>query len=248
MTYIGSKEYFFEISQGNVGSLKSLVLHGHNSDVDSGAAEDIWGAGGQLVPLPSAETMNIVSTSTNDDGSPVGTGARTVEVTGLNGSHALTTETVTMNGTTNVLTANSYLYIRSLRVLTAGSTNSNVGMITVKASTAATIQSSIHAAQGMSHGSQYVVPASTTAYIAGTQLWGSTSGTAPLLDYELHCTKSGVQSTLWHGPIDAALESYVPIPYIVYEPISAQSLLYYEVSTDQDNAVIHSQMYIVEVT
>jgi hypothetical protein len=48
--------------------------------------------------------MSIVSTSTDDDGSPVGIGAQTVHVVFLDTNNDLQEETITMNGTTVVET------------------------------------------------------------------------------------------------------------------------------------------------
>jgi hypothetical protein len=115
------------------------------------------------VPPTTARVHDIASSSAND--TTAGTGARTVAVIGLNGSYAVTTETVTLNGTSNVATANSYIIIYRMYVVTAGSGATNAGTITATAQTDATVtaQISIGAAQTLM--AIYQVPAGKTAYL-----------------------------------------------------------------------------------
>jgi hypothetical protein len=78
---------------------------------------------------------SIASASTND--TAAGTGARTVKIEYLDQTGAGPfTETVTLNGTTYVNTvATNICFIEQITVLTAGSTGSNVGILTLKAAT-----------------------------------------------------------------------------------------------------------------
>lgn len=115
---------------------------GRNSDVDTGAAEDVWNTGGVFTAPTTARIHDIVSTNINDDGSPAGTGARTITVYGVT-SNGLESETVTMNGTTNVATSKSYYDIYRMVVATAGSGLTNAGTITATAQTDATVTCSI---------------------------------------------------------------------------------------------------------
>lgn len=80
---------------------------------------------------PDASSNNTHSGSTK-------TGALKVQVTGvlLNGTETI--EYIDMFGTDYAYTVNAYLYINDLRVHTAGSTGSNVGIITAAAVTDAT--------------------------------------------------------------------------------------------------------------
>lgn len=79
---------------------------------------------------------SIASASAND--SAAGTGARTVEIEYYDQTGAGPfTETITLNGTTYVNTvATNICFIEEIRVLTVGSTGSNVGILTLKAATA----------------------------------------------------------------------------------------------------------------
>lgn len=73
------------------------------------------------------------STDVDDDGSPAGTGARTIRVEYLDSTGAGPyTETLVMNGTTCVSTvATNIAYVEGIKVLTVGSTGSNEGTISM---------------------------------------------------------------------------------------------------------------------
>lgn len=136
---------------------------GRNSDVDTGAAgEDICDAATFQWPAAAA-TTTVVSTSTDDDGDPAGTGARTVEVQGIDGDYALLTETATLNGTGAVTLTGEFLRVFRIKVLTAGSGGSNAGTVAVKHSSTVLAQVTIGNNQTLM--ACYTVPAGYTAYM-----------------------------------------------------------------------------------
>jgi len=145
---------------------ETVIAYGRNPDIDSAAAEDIIDQGGSFVYPTSAETLEIVSASANDDGDPVGTGARTVKVTGLDADYNLVSETVTMNGATAVeLTGNDYLRVFSVEVVTAGSVGTNDGALTLRVSPAGATRVQVLANRGRSHVASYTIPAGKTGYL-----------------------------------------------------------------------------------
>ena len=106
---------------------------GENADIDTGTTpETIWPVGGTITWPSSAATASITSSSTNDDGSPAGTGAQTVYIQGVDGSFGRINETITMNGTTAVTSTNSYLFIDRMYVVASGSLETNDGNITAQ--------------------------------------------------------------------------------------------------------------------
>ena len=67
MTYITSpKDFSVELSRGRITGMSTITKFGHNSDVDTGSAEDVWSNGGTYVAPTTARVHNIVSTSAND--------------------------------------------------------------------------------------------------------------------------------------------------------------------------------------
>lgn len=123
-----------DVGLGLIPGQTGLNKFGYNPNIGT-SEEDIWDVGGDWPgPLDSAVQFNIASTSLLDDGSPPGTGAQTVQIYGLDGSYALADESVTMDGTSDVLTSGSYFVVFRMVVTAAGSTGSNAGNITATAS------------------------------------------------------------------------------------------------------------------
>ena len=169
------------VAQGLVPGYSSFSVFGYNPDVDT-AEESVWPDGG-LVPHPaSASQLTIVSTDTNDDGSPVGTGARTVFIAGVDNNYAVVSETITMNGTTGVTTTNSYLYVNQFYVATVGSGGANAGEITAKVG--GTLYDLIAVGSNQRTTGHYCVPAGYTAYLmVGVFSCGQASGSTSVTGY-----------------------------------------------------------------
>lgn len=110
---------------------KIYTQNGYNADIDAGS-EDLHPGGGDMFFAAAAATTTVVSSDAADDGNPVGTGARTVRVIGLDTNNRIKSEDVTMNGTTVVTLTTEFKRIWSVEVLTFGSGNANAGTIDVK--------------------------------------------------------------------------------------------------------------------
>lgn len=78
-----------------------------------------------------AAKLQISSSDAADDGAPVGTGALTLRVIGLNASYGLASEDITLNGVTAVETTATFLRVFAAYVLTAGTDLTNAGDIYV---------------------------------------------------------------------------------------------------------------------
>jgi hypothetical protein len=175
---IGTMHHFpIMLSKGLIPGWARFRGSGSNADVDMAAEEDIWNVGGALTYLASVETLTVESSSAND--TSAGTGARTVIVEGLDSTYAEISETVTMNGTTQVTTANSYIRLHRLSVATAGSGATNAGTITVKPSvTTAATQGAIQIGEARSRGSHFTVPLGKNAFFMSASLSiGKAAGT-----------------------------------------------------------------------
>ncbi len=164
---------FLDIAKGNNDGF--IHKFGRNQDVDSAAAEDVWDGGALWVPPTTARLHDVVSTSTDDDGSPAGIGAQTIQVFGLDSSFNEQDETLTLNGMTDVPTVNAYTMIHRMVILAAGSTGSNVGTITATAQTDATVTAQITINKNQTFMAIYQVPAGKAGYLV--QMHGSIVGT-----------------------------------------------------------------------
>lgn len=166
MTYLGTRNFPLEVALGKVAGYLPLNKFGEAPDCDSGIPTDIWdGADGVptgtdiWIPPTQARIHDIVSSDVNDDGSPVGTGMRTLRVYGLTGwGTAQVSEDVTLNGTTAVPTANAYVIIHRMEGLTFGTGETNAGIIKATAQTDATVTAAIQASMGQTLMLIYGVP------------------------------------------------------------------------------------------
>ena len=159
-------DFYLQVAQGDITGYTNVSKFGSNPNVKSAGYETIWD-GSILYPwATSADTLDVVSTDTDD--SSTGTGARTVEIQGLDSSWNILTETVTMNGTTTVTTTNDFLRVFRARVVTAGSTQTNEGTITMNHTTSGDLQAQISfdtIGVGQTLMACYTIPAGKTGYI-----------------------------------------------------------------------------------
>jgi hypothetical protein len=86
----------------------------------------------------------------------------TILIRGINGSYNAVSETITMNGTTNVPTVNSYVHIHLIQ--NTGSVN-NIGTITATAVTDGTVTINMGIGANQSVSSIYMVPVGYKGYI-----------------------------------------------------------------------------------
>lgn len=116
------------IARGAVSQTSHINKFGYNTAVGV-TFETITDLGGDQYYPTSAGVVSIVSSDANDDDGD--TGARTVEIQGLDGNYEEITETITLNGTSAVTTTASFLRVFRGKVLTAGTSGTNEGVITL---------------------------------------------------------------------------------------------------------------------
>lgn len=181
----GAYEPFeLQVSRGQVDGHSSVIVFGYNPDIDT-SEESVWPDGGTIPHPTSASVLKISSSSAND--TSAGTGARTVFIEGLNGDYSVVSEIVILNGQTAVNTTNSYLYVNSFYVVTAGSGGENAGNInagtgTVTSGVPAVLYDIIAAGYNSRTTGHYCVPAGYTGYLiqgvfSSGQATGSTAVT-----------------------------------------------------------------------
>ena len=131
-----------------------------------------------------ARVHTIVSTSDLDQ--PGSGGGATMKVFGLTDWDTKeASETVTLDGTGIVTTANSYVIIHRMRIVTKGATNVNVGTITATAVTDATVTAQIGVGNGQTLMAIYGIPSVQCAYV--TRYYGSVNkaqGAAAAIEFE----------------------------------------------------------------
>jgi hypothetical protein len=170
ITRQGAFEPFdLQVSRGQIQGHKTLFKFGNNGDIN-GSLETIWSHGGIYAYPSSAIQMKVSSSSAND--ASAGTGARTVVISGLDQNYNEISETVTLNGQTEVLTVNTFIRVFRGFVQSAGSGNTAAGTIyvgtgTVTAGVPATVYAEIPLGANQTQMALWTVPAGYTLYIYG---------------------------------------------------------------------------------
>lgn len=115
----------------------------------------------------STAAFSIKSASAND--TAAGTGARTVTVTYMDSSYVMQTETVTLNGTACVNSVTTTArFIEKVTVVTAGSTGSNVGLLTLYTATAcSTTVGTVAATDNQTFWAHHYVPTGKVCNVTG---------------------------------------------------------------------------------
>lgn len=158
-------------------SRQSVYVHGFNSATEAG--DLIWSPTGAYAGLvSSAVVLEALSGDADDDDGD--TGARTIRVEGLDENWDYQTEDFTMNGTSVVAGALSWIRVNRAYVLTAGSSGVNEGLITVRAVADTPVMASIAAGRGESQMALYSVPRFHKAFLQRAQARATLSNNSDL--------------------------------------------------------------------
>lgn len=138
---------------------------GISATLTAGVRSDIWEGTGQIVYPSAAGIASVVSTDAND--TILGSGARLVQIVGLDANYDEVIEVVPLNGLSPVNTANEYLRLQDVTVISTGTTfAANTGAISV--SIGGNDQLCIAAGGGVSRNSHYTVPNNFTFFLFDT--------------------------------------------------------------------------------
>lgn len=248
-TIVRPTDYHYEVAQGLRGGSTTWNKWGYNSDVDTAASETIWSVGGDFTRLSSAETLDVVSTSTSDDDGS--TGANSIVIYGIDANYEELIEVITLDGTTTVTTTNSFLGVNRAAVYLAGSNGFNVGDITLTASTALTTQAEIPAEQGSTQHAFFFVQANHTALMDWLFLNAVKTGGGgnPLVTYKCIVTSlvSNAKYEVFRLLVDTQRESFAELtpsqPFVVGE----KSLVEFRAETDTNNTAVTARFSFIEV-
>ncbi len=172
MSYIGNKDYNLEVLRGNVAGHTMVAIEGHDEDLTtthttihpSGTTLNIDQSGIDATPA----TVDVASTDADD--TSAGAGVRTLTLSGLDSSGVAQSETITMNGQTEVTSSGTYSAVLGLRCLTWGASTFNEGTIwcgngTFTAGVPGTKYFSMNPEFNNALTAYYVVPAGKTLYL-----------------------------------------------------------------------------------
>lgn len=184
VTRFGTSEPFYlQVARKQIQFHESIFKFGNNTTVGN-SLETVWAEGGLYSYLTTATVLKVSSSSTAD--TSAGTGARTVELFGLDTDYNEINETITLNGQTAVNTTKEYLRINRMIVRSAGSGGANAGVIyagtgTVTTGVPANVYASVNGVTGANQSlmALWTVPAGYTAYILQYDISNGTTSNTP---------------------------------------------------------------------
>jgi hypothetical protein len=221
ITRIGTHEpWELQVSRGQIAYHKTLFKFGSNPVVDA-SLETVWSQGGIYVYPAAASVMKVSSSSANDDAT--GTGARTVLVAGLDANYNEISETVALDGQTEVLTTSSFIRVFRAFVVTAGSGATAAGDIyvgtgTVTSGVPATVYAKIPLGANQTLMAVWTVPAGYTAYMDNGTFSAAASNTNHSIKGQLcfrpfgGVMRVGAEVTLANGFVSFDFEYPISFP------------------------------------
>lgn len=225
--------------------------------VQSTGAEDVWSVGGRWV-APATNGIHTIK-STSDLDTALGTGARTVNIDGIEwGTWAEVSETVIMDGQNEVDLANDYAVIHRKEVMTSGTNNTNVGDIDSEATADATITAQIPAGKGKTLMAVFGVPAGKELFVEQCYGYLNSSGAPaafPQAVMELRVLKNAdvadrtdVVEHKWGA--SARGSSAVPHEFKALKKIGEKSIIYVNLSemTEISDMSAGFDGYVVDIT
>ena len=156
-----SMPYTYDIAEGNVPNHYPVRRFGHNEDVGL-PWETVYELSDLYTYLTAAEQWKIRSSSLSDNATS--TGARTLYLEGVDGAYNRVSETISMNGTAYVTTANSYLRMFESFVVDVGAIGANAGNIEYWNNAEAHQLDEMPLGEGQLHTAIFTVPADTKFY------------------------------------------------------------------------------------
>ncbi len=194
----------FEIARLKTANSNIINMTGLNLAI-AGTREDLQ-TQGATITFPAVETsMEVVSSSTDDDGAPAGTGAQKVKIYGLDVNYLEVVQEIILNGTTAVAIPTKLIRVNHIITSVVGAGGVPAGNISVQTASAGTVWRVMALGVNVDENSHYTVPGNRKGMLLGWE--------AEILTVTGAITSAGtmrIESTV--NPIDHTL-----VPGIFYE-------------------------------
>ena len=180
----GNIPYYLAVAQGLIPNTSQVNIFAFSDSVKT-TFYTLWELTGttQYAFPASAVTMTLASTSALDNT------RATILINGIDSSWNLISETIALNGTSNVTTVNSYLRINNMVMTSTGTgQTTNVGTITAKNS--GITYSVISIGVGRSQAAVYSVPNGYTMYITSINAFNGDAAPGNAINYQVKTTNN----------------------------------------------------------
>jgi len=249
-------DFKYEVALGRRQGYTTWNKFGYNNDVDTATDPEVVAAfGGAFTPLTTASTLTIVSSSNSDSDTggvnPQGTGARTLRIVGIDASRNAQVVDVTLDGTTSVATTETWLGINRVIVLTSGTSLSNVGTITITATTGGSTQATLPIGGSVTQQLIFFNYANHVGLADWLQLGAKRfgSGTEPVVTFKgwVYSPLTGTKYEVFREILDTAIESdriLTPSQPFVF---TEQDVFWIEVETTRDDTSVTGRFSLITV-
>lgn len=219
------------------------IVYGESPTLVAGTETQIWPTATAMAFPKTAETLSVVSSSADDDGSGIGTDL--VNIEGLDGDYLPISEAVFLDGLTPVTSTLSFLHITEMSVANITSTgNTNAGNITVTQSTSGDLLGYLALGDSISQQSQFTVPAGYTALLLSfhTGAYNASGSGAKRAEVQLtFCPQTGAGTDIDYKTLKASASSEAGLsedefhlPLMVQEKVAIVP----RCTSDSNNAII----------
>ena len=163
-------DFYMDVMRGKIPGWFGVHKFGKNPDLGASSTEDIWAVGGTIV-FSSQPVRVRVAAGGNAQDDPLGSGAGTLTIAGLDANWDLYSENIVTSGTAaGPLSTGHFMRVYRMFVATTGATASytspggNIGAISVQTSSGSPVISII-AARGQSQTTLYTTPRGYTCFL-----------------------------------------------------------------------------------
>jgi hypothetical protein len=161
--------FFFDVADNRLKGISHVNVLGDAPNVGLNVKTDIWDRANAtdnqiLWSSPTSAQTHLLKSDSSSD-APGQNGAHVVTVFGLDPNWDRQEETVSLNGATNVSTANQYARIFRMICTAFGASQINIGKITATAATDSTVTAQVNAQNGQTLMAIYSTPRRRRSYL-----------------------------------------------------------------------------------
>lgn len=240
-----SKNYNYEVAMSRVEGDSTWNKFGYNNDVDTGADEVVAAFGGAFNQrLNSAETLNISSTSAQDT-LTTGTGAWQLVLYYVDSNWNEGIEVISLNGTNTVTTNAKIIGINRVSIFKSGSSLSNVGEITITASSSGNVMASVPVGSGTTEQAIFYVADKHNflmdwLFLNVRKLSGGTAPRVTLTGWVYSEVSTSFYDVLKIN-IDTTIENTIQLNLKQPFVIGPKSIFYLTATTNTNNTVVNAR-------
>ena len=220
-----------------------IVKFGFNLDLDAAAVEDIWSVGGKFVRPTAAQTLTVVSSSTDDDVG--GTGAEEITVACIGSDGTESDIVIDMDGTTSVVTTgtDTCLFINRAKVTVAGSGTKNAGNITITQTTSGYTLAYIPATYSITQQAVYRVPSDRRCYINHMYIAADKlTGSDPRVIFLFKVFNTTVEYVLRRELLDTNTETSRTTHHFKGDALLPNEIIVIEADTDTNDTHVYAEI------